>query len=108
MTEDLPLPPEVRAIQADVLRPLVFGWPCDAEKPVVCDEPAHRGGRAKCCGCVYLLCERHEKLLLAEFAGANLAGTPMACPGCHKVYPSPVLPRDMFPHHFNLTTGGTA
>lgn len=105
MTEELPLPPDVRATQADALKHLAFPWPCDSEERT-CDEGAQHGARTRCCRQTVQLCHRHGSMLLADFAAANLAGLALMCPRCDHIHPPPAHPGGIFDHHFEL--GGTA
>ena len=96
MTEELPLTPEVRAIQADALRPLDFQWSCD------CGKPAAFGARRSCCKTAVVLCLDHCRQQINDIAGARTAGYGMVCPGCKCVFHPPVRPAHLFEYDINL------
>lgn len=110
MTEELPLPPDVRATQADALKPLASHWPCDMKldsKP--CELPAAFGNRTTCCQQSVLLCSLHFTHILAELTDARNRDRTLACPLCKEVFMPPVKAGAVFDvsHHLYIT-GGTA
>ena len=100
MAEELPLTPEVRAIQADALRPLESPWPCDFTD---CPQPASYGGRATCCHAPLLLCNGHTAQFISLVASAKLGGLALPCMHCGRVWEQPVTPSSMYSHSFHLT-----
>jgi hypothetical protein len=97
MTEDLNLPPDVRAVQEDALRPIEPQWTCD-----YCDGAAAFGARRRCCKAAVVMCLDHCRQHVNEIAGARVAGYASVCPDCNQLIPWPVTSSAMFEYDRNL------
>jgi hypothetical protein len=109
MSEDLPLPPEVRATQADALRPLEQHWPCDAaDNGHRCQLPGRFGSRSACCHLALLLCPIHFARVFAALTDAKNHDHGVRCPTCNHHTPAPIRASDVLDVCLDLYIAGPA
>jgi hypothetical protein len=109
MSEELPLPPEVRATQADALRPLEQHWPCDAaDNGNRCQLPGQFGSRSACCHLALLLCPIHFARVLAAITAAKTNEYGGRCPTCNGIILPPIKAADILDVCIDLYNAGPA